>query len=332
MDFMICKESGIIQLEKLLPLELVYQTFHSEAVKGIWKEHHQSFAKFINKVKPNKVMEIGGSNGYLANYYLDNIEDIKWEIIEPTPNINKRKNITVHKKFFEDHNIQSNDFTIVHSHTLEHSYDIYQFLKKITENIQIGEYHIFSVPNLLEYIKRCYTNNLNFEHTFLIDEDIIAYFMEVFGFEIIERQYFNEHSIFYLTKKNSSIRHNVSIKNNYIRNKQLFMNFVDTIKIEVNRLNDIINNTSNDHIFLFGAHIFSQFLINFGLKSSKLKKILDNSEIKQNKRLYGTNLFVEKPDILVDFKNPLVIIKAGQYQQEIESQIQNINPNSIIIN
>ena len=45
MDFMICKESGIIQLEKLLPLELVYQTFHSEAVKGIWKEHHQSFAK-----------------------------------------------------------------------------------------------------------------------------------------------------------------------------------------------------------------------------------------------------------------------------------------------
>ena len=49
MDWYICKESGIIQLKKLLPLDVVYSSFHSEAVGGIWRKHHLAFIDFANR-------------------------------------------------------------------------------------------------------------------------------------------------------------------------------------------------------------------------------------------------------------------------------------------
>ena len=49
MEFDICKKSGFIQLKKLLPIDLVYSGYHSEALGEIWKTHHEKFAEFISK-------------------------------------------------------------------------------------------------------------------------------------------------------------------------------------------------------------------------------------------------------------------------------------------
>ena len=38
-------------------------------------------------------------------------------------------------------------------------------------------------------------------------------------------------------------------------------------------------------IYLFGAHVFSQFLIQMGLNTTKIVNILDNDKNKQGKRL-----------------------------------------------
>jgi len=46
---------------------------------------------------------------------------------------------------------------------------------------------------------------------------------------------------------------------------------------------------------------------------------------KQGKRLYGTGLNVQSPEILKDLDNPIVILKTGIYSQEIKSQILSIN-------
>ena len=85
---------------------------------------------------------------------------------------------------------------------------------------------------------------------------------------------------------------------------------------------------SNKDIFLFGAHVFTQYLISFGLDVSKIKLILDNNPDKQGKRLYGTELFVASPKILKDKNNSLVILQAGVYNKEIKDDIlNNINKN-----
>jgi hypothetical protein len=61
-------------------------------------------------------------------------------------------------------------------------------------------------------------------------------------------------------------------------------------------------------IYLFGAHIFSQYLIGFGLETTKIKNILDNGPAKQGKRLYGTKLMVVSPKVLKDIGKAAVIL------------------------
>ena len=52
--------------------------------------------------------------------------------------------------------------------------------------------------------------------------------------------------------------------------------------------------------------------------------------IMEAKRLYGTNIIVHSPEILRNEKTPVLILKAGIYNNEIKNQIkQHINPNTI---
>ena len=99
---------------------------------------------------------------------------------------------------------------------------------------------------------------------------------------------------------------------------------VNYYKKEVKKINKIITN-SNSPSFIFGAHVFTQFLINFGLKEKLLKNVLDNSDQKYNKRLYGTNLIVKKPNLLKTISQANVIVKVGEYQTEVERQLKQLN-------
>ena len=49
----ISKNNGIIQLNKLIPLNILYQTQHAAAVGGLWQEHHIKFSEFIHEQEPN---------------------------------------------------------------------------------------------------------------------------------------------------------------------------------------------------------------------------------------------------------------------------------------
>ena len=107
----------------------------------------------------------------------------------------------------------------------------------------------------------------------------------------------------------------------------MFLNYVNYHNNLVSDINLKIEKT-NKEVYLFGAHIFSQYLISFGLNCDKIVKILDNDISKQGKRLYGTPFNIESPKILKNKKNPIVILKAGVYNEEIKSDIlNNINKN-----
>ena len=79
-------------------------------------------------------------------------------------------------------------------------------------------------------------------------------------------------------------------------------------------------------LYLFGAHVFAQYLIAMGLNTEKIVCLLDNDKNKQGRRLYGTKLKVASPKILADVRDPIVILKAGVYNDEIKEDIvDNIN-------
>ena len=56
------------------------------------------------------------------------------------------------------------------------------------------------------------------------------------------------------------------------------------------KLNKIFLNKNKKANFIFGGHVFSQFLFATGLKEKKFSCILDNSNLKNKQRLYGSKI------------------------------------------
>ena len=73
MSFYISKSSGIIQINPLPTLDLIYQRSHwSGTVGAAWNAHHVSFAAFINSYNPASVLEVGGGSGILSVNFKNN--------------------------------------------------------------------------------------------------------------------------------------------------------------------------------------------------------------------------------------------------------------------
>ncbi|EJA3389178.1 methyltransferase domain-containing protein, partial [Campylobacter lari] len=131
-EFAICRDSGVLFLNKLMPLDILYKNGHyAGSVGKIWDEHHREFANFISQVKPKNVLEIGGGHGKLSQNFLK-LQDANWTIIEPDTK-NKFDNVKYINGFFDKNICKNKQYdTIVHSHTFEHIYDPNEFLNDIS--------------------------------------------------------------------------------------------------------------------------------------------------------------------------------------------------------
>jgi len=331
MSWSIGKSSGLIQLKHLIPLDVLYAKSHgSGCVGALWLEHHKAFAHFISSFSPQDVLEIGGAHGMLAREY-NKINAVRWTILEPNPSPADGTPARYLTGFF-DNNFYC-DFpvdAVVHSHVFEHMYEPDKFIKQISDFLPAGKYMFFSVPNMEEMIKRAYVNCINFEHTLLLTETHIEYLLSKHHFKIFSKEYFkDDHSIFYAATWDHATDLKTLPSDLYNVNRNTFNKYINTLIAATNRLNSKLM-LHNGPVFLFGAHIFSQYLISFGLDESKIRCILDNDNNKQAKRLYGTKLQVASPMILGGLDAPVVILKAGVYNDEIRTDIiNNINASTI---
>ena len=327
MNFQISKGTGMVQINPLVPLELVYQYSHNSGIVGkTWSEHHKSLASFIMKYNPDNVLEIGGFTGILASHCLASNENIAWSIADPHAENNDER-IKIYKTFFDENfKIDKPVGIIVHSHLLEHIIDVNKFLSCCYSNLEEDGLMILSIPNFKQFIKNRFLNCLNFEHTICLDEDFSVYLFNKYNFEIVEKEYFGEsNSIFFCLKK-SSVPINTELpKDVYETNKS---NMLEYFRDTENFI-DLINKRE-EKFYLFGAHVTSQFILAMGLDKNKIINILDNDYKKMNNRLYGTKLTVQSPHILEFDKEPCIIVKNGSYDKEISEQILEINPKAKI--
>ena len=324
----VCRNTGFLQLKHLIPLDVLYQAQHAGAVGQIWMTHHQAFAEFLFRFKPKSVLELGGAHGILSTKYMP-LDLIPWTILEPNPAPIEGCSARFIKGFFDDEFSSNENFqTVVHSHVFEHIYEPDKFMQHLAEFISEGNNLIFSLPNIQVMLERKYTNGLNFEHTVFLTEPYIEYLLAKHGFRLLEKKFFmDDHSIFYATIRDASVEPVELPPGLYERNKQLYLDYVQYHEKLIVELNAIISNTQRP-VYLFGAHVFSQYLIEFGLVTNKIVCLLDNDPGKHGKRLYGTNLVVQSPKILKDIDQPIVILKAGVYNTEIKEAILNdINDN-----
>lgn len=328
LEFAISKSSGMIQGLNLVNLDFLYGEAHVSGVLGnIWKNHHKSFAEFIFKYDRKNIIEIGGQHGILYSSYKEITNNFQWTMIDPDPSNDIDKEVNVIKGFFDEKTIIDPEVDcIVHSHFFEHLYEPNSFLKQIAQVLD-GKMMIFSTPNLDQWFKKNYSQTLTFEHTYLFNEYYIKKLLSQNKLEIVDCQYYcNEHSIFYAVKYNPDMRM-IEDKDYYNENKKYFFNFVQHKKNIINNINDFFKYKK---FYIFGAHVNTQFLINLGLNTHNIKCLLDNSEFKQNKRLYGTDLYVQNPSILERDPDALVIVDTGKYNDEIVQNIKNKYPRVLV--
>jgi SAM-dependent methyltransferase len=323
------KETGVIQLTKLIPLDILYHTQHVDGTGPTWQAYYEDFSEFVLEHKIGNVLEIGGGSGKLAEITTTKDKQLQWTIVEPNPLIRTRNQIKVVNSFFDEGFCLSEDFaTVVFSQVMEHSYYPREFVRNIARILPKGGAVVFAYPQLTKWLDEKYTNALNFEHTILID-DFLEEIFEDQGLKVQIKLRYGDHSNFFVAIKSESAKGKGSYLNlarnyyNYYEN--LYRNFVEFHDQIVSELNEKIL-ASTSPVYLFGAHIFATYLFAYGL-SKDISGILDNSPLKQGKRLYGTTFVVASPRILAGLNEANVILKAGIYNQEIKEDIlANVNP------
>lgn len=322
MNCKISAGTGMIQIDPLPSESIVYQAGHGSGATGAaWAEHHAALADFIGKRKPESIFEIGGGHGVLSRCYFERDPSVEWTILEPNPISMPGGRVKIQKGFFtESTQIPESADVIVHSHLLEHLHAPADFFRKLGR-LRKGVWTCFSVPALARQLEQCYTNVLNFEHTYYCTEPYIEWWLQGAGFELVEKNYFRgDHSIFYAARKAVPMESGLELPQGYETNRSLFLRYVEYHRSLVARLNGLVGQAESE-VFLFGGHAFSQYLIAFGLDVTKIRCILDNDPAKHGRRLYGTNLFVTSPSILSGKRKPIVILRAGVFASEIKDSI-----------
>lgn len=318
------KSSGLVQLMNLIPPEVLYSKHHNPGVTGkIWEDHHFRFSQLIKTTNFKNVLEIGGATGTLFKHFLKTDEDFKWNVLEPSGVFKlKDDRVTVINDYFENFSPTIKYDVVVHSHVLEHVYEPMTFINKVRDVLVDGGYQYISIPNMRDWLSKGYTNTLMFEHTYYIDEYVLEFILNNNGF-VIEDKVINEHSIMVKAKK---VNTTIECDWNFEYSKKIFENYYQKLLLDVN---STVSKIKEQSVYLFGAHIFSQMFIKMGLDENKIISILDNNPEKQGKRLYGTKLLVNSPQVLQDINSPIVIVRAGAYTKEIVSGIININSSVI---
>lgn len=324
-----CTSCKTIQLESLVPLDILYGGNHnSEIVGQLWEKHHKKFADFIARHKCQQIIEVGGSHGYLAKLILEENINVDYSVIEPNPGELYPGKVKIIRGFVEDHLDELKGKSAIMSHVLEHIYEPNLFLASIAERVHLGDMVFFSTPQIENWLSIGSANSLNFEHTYLLDMGQVTEILDSFGFTLIDSDSFDNHSFFHAYKRVSESAIHESLYDPTSKSI-LFFDYVKNAEDFSKQINSRLPQ-SQGPVFLFGASLFSQFLLAWGLNYEHIFGIIDNAKNKFGQRLYGTDLLVMNIDDLRSISNPTVILKMGPYQDEIRRQIHEINPSAQI--
>jgi hypothetical protein len=276
------------------------------------------------------ICEIGGGHGILFGNYTSLKHFDSWEVFEPNPTFDPPLKVSVNKEIFSEQSKVSLKDCFVHSHLFEHLYDHNSILSKIYSSLLEGGKMIFSVPNMERMVNGGYINALNFEHVTYLSEGLIEHILKINGFSVLDKNYFmDDHSIFYACQKTTEI---MDADFNEPENKNKIETFFSDALQGIQRLNTEIRELPDDvELYMFGAHIFSQFYLSNGLDNSKIVSILDNDTSKHGRRLYGTELNVTGPEFIKNISKPAVVLKVGSYRDEIINQLISLNPKTLIL-
>jgi len=327
MSFSICCICNTIQLDRLIPLDVLYSSSHNTVSVGkTWENYFRMFCdKVEGIVEGAVVLEIGDPSGRVASA-LSNYD--VWYIVEPNKNkaVEWKENIHFIEGFFDENfSLEFSVDRIVHSHVFEHMYSPNMFLKKCWNVLKEGGEMFFGIPNMEHIAQECLAPCLGifFEHTIFLSKKNIGYLLNRNGFEIVSIYDYENHSILFHVKK---------VIPAFVVHVEPITDYTSIFLVSIENWKAMIRSVDHCHeLYIFGASYNSQYLLALGLADKKIMGILDNCKEKQGKYLYGYPIKIFPPSIICG-KVCGVIVKNGYYSNEILTQLRELNSDVIIIN
>lgn len=293
-----CESCQSAQTKYLAPLPTVYSVSHNQLVGSLWEEHHTEFSRFVSSYFPSSsssspsssILEIGVSNFGIATKIHQSLPEIPYTCMDINlPSIDTRPSWSSYVSGQFETTPPSQDYTVmVMSHIFEHFYDPRRIVEIISLYPNVKDLFI-SLPDLRSYLKQFILNVLNVEHTYYVDTPLLKGLFSRYGFTLEQVKSFKDHSIFYHFKRQPSLPTKTETMNMISSvTKPDFLVYFDVIRRNVSRMNRWLS--MGHSIYLFPCHFFVHYLTMFGLRSHKLKGVVDNNPSKWGKRLYGTSL------------------------------------------
>ena len=331
LSFAQCEECFTIQLDKLIPLDILYSESHNYTSIGrVWEEYFSLFYKKTNPIVNGKnVLEIGCPSGKIA-LHVTNYN--KWYIVEPNknPTIMFNDKITFIERFFDNDFVLDEEIhVIIHSHVFEHIYNFNDFLKKCNDILQPSGEMFFGIPNMEHFTTTdiCPFLGIFFEHTCFLNKDNVHMLLHNNNFEVIECIDYVNHSTLYHCRKKSIV--NIIITHAITNYYDSFFNSIYIYNTFIERCNNIIRHTIKK-VYIFDASYNTQLLLSLGLDVKHISGLLDNCVEKQNKHFYGYNIIIYNP-LIIKESDCIIIIKNGYYTTEIIKQLYEYNLNTEVI-
>jgi 2-polyprenyl-3-methyl-5-hydroxy-6-metoxy-1,4-benzoquinol methylase len=321
----ICENCGLLYLSEVIDPEYLYNIFHSEAIGGVWEGEFDSFSEVIkNNLKAGKILEVGAGTGKLVKRLQSGNFEIN--VIDPSY-AGPTENIKVHKKLFSEE--FASEFpqafdSIISEHTIEHFLEFQEYFKNAFKCLKPGGLLFTSVPNQEYFFIQGQTNQINLEHTSLCTNLHWIHLHMKHGFFIKDISLYQGHSLHIVAQKKEDLEKQKLNTKEF--SASMLTNFERSIAEKLNKIKKLA--TPDKENWIFGAANTTQWLFALGLDETLFKGLFDNSEIKREKRLYGTNLITHKPEDIIkqDTKNLRVFLNLAHYNSEVQKQVKEINP------
>jgi hypothetical protein len=325
LNFSGCVQCGSVQLTNLIDPIILYEGSHNMTfLTPTWKEHHEKFSQFIiNDFESNHITEVGGGNGILAKLIIEKINSIKYTILDLCNMLISDSNVEYQQGNCEDYQFQEND-CVVMSHLFEHLYQPMVLIKNL-RNCNVKKVYI-SIPNMSKQFELKHLSILHIEHTYLLDEIDTDWMFSQFGYKLVKREFFKNHSIFMEYEFSSnSLPQQLLIRPERINIvKEHF----------VNREENLSKIIIPDNSFIVPGGHYGQLIYLYSKHDNvNILGFLDNDKSKQGLRMYGTPLYTYPISELSKYQNQEinVLLHGGPYTNEIKKNILSYNDTVNII-
>ena len=353
LNLMFCKKCKHVQLEhvvdsKELYNNYLYMTGISQQFKKHFKNYVDEILKLFNKDSKLHVLEIGSNDCTLLDYFKD--KKCVTVGVEPAQNlwrVTKNNHDIIHSFYNKETNIKLIDkykyFDVINANNVfAHIDDLQTVFLLLKDLMHDKSLIIFEVSYLLDVINKKLFDTIYHEHLDYHSVTPLISFFKKIDLKIINIDKISSHggSIRVFVAKDTSARlikrkkiEELIQQEKRIVKKSAFIKFYNKLEKEKIKLKEFFQKIQNETVYGYGASAKVVTLMNyFNLDHNNIKLIVDDSEIKQNKYIPGTQIRITSSRILNAKPPKYIIIFAWNIYKDILFKLKNYkNINYIII-